>query len=71
MADDKITIQEHGGVGLLWVAGWLFTIGYIGLGFWQGFLALFLWPYFLGVELAPQIVPMPEEQAAPVLPTSN
>lgn len=39
-------------VGLLWIAGWLFTIGYGGLSFWQGALAIIVWPYFLGVDLA-------------------
>jgi hypothetical protein len=34
--------------GTLWFVGWLFTIGFAGLGFWQGVLALILWPYFLG-----------------------
>jgi hypothetical protein len=38
--------------GTLWFVGWLFTIGFAGLGFWQGVLALILWPYFLGRLLA-------------------
>lgn len=38
--------------GTLWFAGWLFTIGIAGLGFWKGLLALCLWPYFLGRLLA-------------------
>jgi hypothetical protein len=50
---DKIRIEQHSSIGLLWVAGWLFTIGYLGLGFWQGVLAIFVWPYFLGVHFAP------------------
>ena len=41
------------GIGLLWFAGWLFTIGYLGLGFWQGLLGLIVWPYFLGAYFAP------------------
>jgi hypothetical protein len=51
MANDRIKIEQHGGVGLLWIAGWLFTIGYSDLSFWQGVLAIFIWPYFLGAEL--------------------
>ena len=35
--------------GMLWFAGWLFTIGFAQLGFWKGLLALVIWPYFLGV----------------------
>ncbi len=45
---NTISIQQHSGIGLAWFAGWLFTIGYLGLGFWKGVLALFVWPYFLG-----------------------
>ena len=50
---EKIRIEQHSSIGLLWVAGWLFTIGYLGLGFWQGLLALIIWPYDLGVYFAP------------------
>ena len=52
-AMEKIRIEQHSSIGLLWAAGWLFTIGYLGLGFWQGLLALLVWPYFLGVHFAP------------------
>jgi hypothetical protein len=45
-------IEQHGGLGLLWCAGWLFTIGYLDLSFWRGVLAILLWPYFMGVDLA-------------------
>jgi hypothetical protein len=38
--------------GTLWFAGWLFTIGFVGLGFWKSVLALIVWPYFLGVLAA-------------------
>ena len=48
-----ISIQQHGGLGLFWFAGWLFTLGYLGLGFWKGVLALVVWPYFLGAHFMP------------------
>ena len=35
----------------IWVIGWLFTIGFVGLSFWKGALALIIWPYFLGVAV--------------------
>jgi hypothetical protein len=38
--------------GMVWFAGWLFTIGYLKLAFWKGVLGLIVWPYFLGVSLA-------------------
>lgn len=54
MADER---KCGGGVnagalsGATWFAGWLFTIGYLGLTFWQSVLALIIWPYFIGAAL--------------------
>ena len=48
---EKIKIEQHSSVGLLWSAGWLFTIGYLQLAFWKGVLALIIWPYYLGVTV--------------------
>jgi len=50
---EKIRIEQHGGTGMLWLAAWLFTLGFLQLGFWRGVLALFLWPYYIGGALAP------------------
>ena len=55
MEKDRIRIEQHGGLGLLWAAGWLFTIGYSDLSFWRGVLAVLIWPYHLGVDLAPAV----------------
>jgi hypothetical protein len=49
---DSVKIEQHTSTGLLWFAGWLFTWGYLQLGFWQGVLALLVWPYYLGVRIA-------------------
>jgi len=49
---EKIKIEQHGGVGFLWIVGWLFTIGFVHLTFWYGVLAIILWPYYLGHALA-------------------
>ena len=46
---DKVRIEQHSVGGLLWIAGWLFTIGFLKLTFWQGVLALVVWPYYVGV----------------------
>jgi hypothetical protein len=35
-------------VGPIWFIGWLFTIGYANLFWWQILLAIVVWPYFLG-----------------------
>ena len=48
---NKIKIEQKGAVGL-WIAGWLFTIGFLHLAFWKGVLAILLWPYYLGVMLS-------------------
>lgn len=49
---EKIKIEHHSFAGGLWIAGWLFTIGFLKLTFWKGVLALILWPYYLGVALS-------------------
>jgi hypothetical protein len=46
---EKIRIEQHSVGGLLWVGGWLFTIGFLELTFWNGVLAIFVWPYYVGV----------------------
>ncbi len=50
---EKIRIEQHGFVGGLWFAAWLFTIGFLHLTFWKGVLAVILWPYFLGAHINP------------------
>jgi hypothetical protein len=36
---------------VIWFTGWLFTIGYAGLVWWEIILAIVVWPYFLGRTL--------------------
>ena len=48
---EKIKIEQHSFTGSLWVAGWLFTIGFLHLTFWKGILAIVMWPYDLGAML--------------------
>jgi len=50
MDRQRIRVEQHGGLGVIWCAGWLFTIGYLQLTFWKGLLAIAVWPYFLGVH---------------------
>ncbi|WP_375202823.1 hypothetical protein [Hyphococcus sp.] len=47
-----VKIEQHGGLGVLWFIGWLFSVGFLKMGFWKGLLALFIWPYFFGVHFA-------------------
>ena len=37
--------------GLLWFAGWMFTIAFANLVWWKIILGLVVWPLFLGFEL--------------------
>jgi hypothetical protein len=48
---EKIKIEQHSFMGMLWFGAWLFTIGFLQLTFLKGFLAIVLWPYYLGLYL--------------------
>jgi hypothetical protein len=50
---EKIRIEQHSFGGLLWFAGWLFTIGFLQLQFWKGVFAVLLWPVYLGAAFSP------------------
>jgi len=54
---ERIQIEQHSFGGLLWVVGWLFTIGFLHVTFWRGVLALALWPYYLGVAASSLLRP--------------
>ncbi len=49
----KIRIEHHPFMGMVWFAAWLFTIGFIHLTFWQKVVAILLWPYYLGLHFSP------------------
>ncbi|HEY8596472.1 MAG TPA: hypothetical protein VIL84_14625 [Devosiaceae bacterium] len=49
---DKVQITQHSSLGALWCVGWLFTIGYLKLGFWQGVLGILIWPYYIGAHFS-------------------
>jgi hypothetical protein len=50
MDRERIQITQHSSLGAAWFAGWLFSIGYLQLGFWNGVLGIVVWPYFLGAH---------------------
>ncbi len=35
--------------GMLWLGGWLFTIAFAKLLWWQCIVGLVIWPYYLGL----------------------
>jgi hypothetical protein len=49
---ERIKIENHMFSGGIWLAAWLFTIGFLKLGFLQGLLAILLWPYYLGIAFS-------------------
>jgi uncharacterized membrane protein len=49
---EKIRIEQHSIMGGVWFGAWLFTIGFLHLGFWKGVLAIVIWPYYLGVHFS-------------------
>jgi hypothetical protein len=53
---EKIKIEHHSLWGGLWIASWLFTIGFLQLTFWKAVLGILIWPYYLGVAFHIPIV---------------
>ena len=51
MSNERKPIQVEVGslVGIIWFIGYLFTIAYAQLIWWQALLGIILWPYYLGV----------------------
>jgi hypothetical protein len=49
---EKIKIEHHTLSGGLWIAAWLFTIGFLKLAVGPAILALLVWPYYLGVAFS-------------------
>lgn len=45
---ERTRIEQHSASGLLWLMGWLFTVGLLQLPFWKGLLAIIAWPFYLG-----------------------
>jgi hypothetical protein len=37
--------------GTIWFIGWLFTIAYAKLIWWQIIVGVVIWPYFMGLAL--------------------
>lgn len=49
---EKIKIENNTLSGGLWIGGWLFSIGFLHLSFWQGVIGVIIWPYYLGSYLS-------------------
>jgi len=40
---------DTGLIGAIWFIGWLFTIAFAKLIWWQAMVAIVAWPYYLGL----------------------
>lgn len=49
-SERRITVESSLG-GIVWFIGWIFTIGFVKLVWWQALLGLVIWPYYLGLAL--------------------
>jgi hypothetical protein len=47
----SIKVENGGIMGSIWFIGWLFTLAYAQLAWWQALIGLFLWPYYLGAAV--------------------
>jgi hypothetical protein len=55
MSDEHKHRNIHVGshlAGAIWFMGWLFTIGFAKLLWWQMILGIVVWPYFMGAFLS-------------------
>jgi hypothetical protein len=44
-----IRVDAGSFIGGIWFIGWLFTIAFAKLIWWQALLGLIIWPYYLGL----------------------
>jgi hypothetical protein len=45
----KPVVRVDSGSGVFWVIGWMFTIAFAKLVWWQALLGFIIWPYYLGL----------------------
>lgn len=51
MSERWLHVGTSGFAGMFWFAGWLFTLAFARLLWWQAILGLVIWPYYLGTIL--------------------
>jgi uncharacterized membrane protein len=44
-------VQVGSILGPIWFIGWLFTLAYAQLIWWQALLGILIWPYYLGLAV--------------------
>ncbi len=50
-SEGRSRIMRVDTTGPIWFIGWLFTIAFAKLVWWQAILALVAWPYYLGLAV--------------------
>ena len=50
-ANSRPAAAPHSLAGTLWFGGWLFTIGFAKLAWWNAVVGLIVWPYFLALAI--------------------
>jgi hypothetical protein len=45
----RSNIRVDAGIGMFWFIGWLFTLAFAKLIWWQAIVGLVIWPYYLGL----------------------
>ena len=46
-----IQVEVSGLVGIIWFIGYLFTLAFAQLVWWQALLGIIIWPYYLGIAV--------------------
>ena len=46
-----VVVRSGGTAGVFWTAGWMFTIAFAKLIWWQALLALVIWPWYLALAV--------------------
>jgi len=51
MSDQVKVAVRSGDFGVVWLLGWMFTLGFLKLGLVKAAVALIVWPFYLGSAL--------------------
>ena len=51
MSPNTREVKVDAGLGIFWAMGWLFTIAFANLVWWQALLGFLIWPYYLGLAV--------------------
>lgn len=47
----RITVRNGSLAGALWFGGWLFTMAFAKLLWWQCIVGVVIWPYYMGMTV--------------------